>query len=83
MAARVALDSEELLEKNNAWNSAAKPYIRSNGESIHLSPLIEPHLQAMVQHIGWIFPTLIKGNLKVIEECDELISKRNMLPTVV
>lgn len=79
--ARVALDSDSLLEDKKAWSSDAKDFIRTSGESVHLSPLIAPYLDAMVEHIGWIFPTVFQANTKLLKDCDKLIARRNLLLT--
>ncbi|MEB0003941.1 hypothetical protein QN357_13490 [Cryobacterium sp. RTC2.1] len=76
---RVALDSASLLEDNKSWSRDAKDFIVANGESIQLSPLIAPYSEAMVEHIGWIFPTVAAANAKILKECDELIQTRNLL----
>jgi len=77
--ARVALDCASLLENKKAWTRDARDFIAANGDSIQLSPLIAPYLEAMVEHIGWIFPTVVRANVKILEDCDELISARNLL----
>ncbi|TFB88233.1 hypothetical protein E3O44_06050 [Cryobacterium algoricola] len=77
--ARVALDCASLLEDNKAWSRDAKHFIAGSGESIQLSPLIAPYLAAMVEHIGWIFPTLVRANAKILDDCDELTRERNLL----
>lgn len=79
--ARVALDSESLLEDKKAWSSDAKSFIKASGESVHLSPLIAPYLDAMVEHIGWVFPTVVQANTKILQDCDKLIARRNLLLT--
>jgi hypothetical protein len=79
--ARVALDSAALLEDKRAWTREAKAFIVASGEDVHLSPLIGPYLVAMVEHIGWIFPTVAKANAKLLQDCDELIKERNLLLT--
>lgn len=79
--ARVALDCAALLEDRKAWSSEAKNFIKASGESVHLSPLIAPYLEAMVEHIGWIFPTVVQANAKLLQDCDELIARRNLLLT--
>ncbi|GAB2555077.1 hypothetical protein [Leucobacter ruminantium] len=80
-AARVALDSDSLLEDKKAWSSDAKNFIKASGESVHLSPLIAPYLDAMVEHIRWIFPTVAQANTKIIQDCDKLIARQNLLLT--
>lgn len=77
--ARVALDSASLLEDKKAWSREAKDFIAASGESIQLSPLIAPYFEAMVEHIGWIFPTVVGANAKILQDCDELIEKQNLL----
>jgi hypothetical protein len=77
--ARVALDCESLLEDKKAWSREAKEFISASGESVQISPLIAPYLDAMVAHIGWIFPIVIKANMKLLQEWDDLGKKRNLL----
>ena len=77
--ARVALDSASLLEDKKAWSRDAKDFIAASGESIQLSPLIAPYFEAMVEHIGWIFPTVVRANARILQDCDEFIEKRNLL----
>lgn len=79
--ARVALDCAALLEDRKAWSSDAKNFIKASASSVHLSPLIAPYLDAMVEHIGWIFPTIVQANAKLLQDCDELIARRNLLLT--
>jgi len=77
--ARVALNCVSLLEDKKAWSRDAKDFIAASGESIQLSPLIAPYFEAMVEHIGWIFPTVVGANTKILDDCDELIRERNLL----
>jgi hypothetical protein len=77
--ARIALTSAVLLESKKAWNADAKQFIASAGENIHLAPLLHPYMEDMVAHIGMIFPVVVRDNRDIIDECDALIMKRNML----
>lgn len=77
--ARVALTSAVLLESKKSWTADAKQFIAAAGESIHLAPLLRPYMEAMVLHVGKVFPVVVRDNMDIIKECDALIMKRNML----
>lgn len=78
-ATRVTLNSAALLEDQNSWNADAKEFIKMAGESIRLSPLLQPYMEDMVEHVGMVFPAVARNNMGIILECDALIMKRNML----
>lgn len=80
MTCRVALTSEVLLE-DKTWNAGAKDFIVKAGKSIQLSPLLQPYMEAMVEHVGMVFPAVISENKALLDECDALIEKRNLLLT--
>lgn len=75
----VSLDTELLLEDKKSWNKEAKDFIRDSGDTIQLSPLIDPYLHAMVNHIGRLLPEVMQANIASVRACDELIKKRNLL----
>jgi hypothetical protein len=79
MSSRVALNSAVLLENKKAWTAQAKDFIVASGESIQLSPLLDPYREAMVEHVGMVFPTIFRENKAILDECDSLIRKRNLL----
>jgi hypothetical protein len=76
---RVELHSASLLEAKKGWSADAKAFIAASGETIRLSPLIAPYMEAMIEHVGWIHPTIIGANADLLHDCDELIKKRNLL----
>lgn len=79
MTSRVALTSEVLLEDKKSWNAEARDFIVASGKSIQLSPLLTPYMEAMVEHVGLVFPAVIRENEASLDECDALIKKRNLL----
>ncbi|MBF0816052.1 hypothetical protein ACH0AH_07555 [Microbacterium paludicola] len=79
MTARVLLSSEALLEDRKGWTGDAKAFILASGEQVHLSPLLQPYLEAMVEHIVQVFPAVARANAVSIEDCDRLVKERNLL----
>lgn len=79
MTCRVALTSAVLLEDKKSWNAEAKDFIVVSGKSVQLSQLLTPYMEAMVEHVGLVFPAVIRENEASLDECDALIKKRNLL----
>lgn len=77
----VSMNSAALLENKKAWTPDAKAFIMAAGESIQLSPPLQPYMEAMVAHIKSIFPAVVRDNLDILNDCDALIKKRNLLLT--
>lgn len=77
---RVALNSAVLLE-DKKWTGDAKEFIIAAGQSIHLSPLLPSYLEAMIGHIEQAISAVLEDNVDSIDECNDLIRKRNMLLT--
>lgn len=81
MTAQVLLSSEALLEDKTGWSGDAKAFISASGEQVHLSPVLQPYLEAMVAHIVQVFPAVVRANAASLEECERLMKERNMLLT--
>jgi hypothetical protein len=80
-SAVVALDAEALLENKTAWSAEAKSFISAAGDRVQLSPLLDPYLRAMWQHIHQFIDEVTAANEALFREVDELTKRRNLLLT--
>lgn len=79
VSARVLLSSEALLEDKKGWTGDSKAFIVASGEQIHLSPLLQPYLEAMLEHLLQVFPAVARANAANLEDCERLMKQRNRL----
>lgn len=77
--ARVFLNSRELLRID--WPPAARDFIESAGEQLHLSPLLHSYLEEMHSLIAWLLERCWAENAAQFQQVNGLIAKRNLLLT--
>lgn len=80
LTAKVLLSANELL-KFDGWGSSAREFIESQSDGIQLSNLLQPFLSAMGDHTNWIFELCASENVRLVDEVNGLVAKKNLLLT--
>ncbi|WP_166880150.1 hypothetical protein [Salinibacterium sp. ZJ450] len=77
ITAKVLLATDELLKIE--WQAPVRSFIKLSGSQIHLSPLLNPYLNAMHSLTTSFIERCWQANARLFDEVDALVAKRNLL----